>query len=54
MLGSVWWRLSPEAGLAKFGLLLFAALQIAFANFSEVPFAVENKVRLLRWSLISS
>lgn len=43
ILGTVWWRLSPEQGLAKFGLLLFCALQIAFANFSEVPFAVENK-----------
>lgn len=43
VLGSLWWRLPLDAGLPKFGLLLFAALQIAFANMSEVPVAVVDK-----------
>ena len=33
----------PARRLTKFGLLLFCALQIAFANMAEVPFAVEFK-----------
>lgn len=41
ILGSVWWRLPSDAGLSKFGLLLFSALQIAFANFAEVPHCVQ-------------
>ena len=28
ILGSVWWRLSPDAGFSKFGMLLFSALQV--------------------------
>jgi ABC-type multidrug transport system ATPase subunit/ABC-type multidrug transport system permease subunit len=43
ILGSVWFNLDKGQGLAKFGMLLFCVLQVAFANFSEVPFAVEYK-----------
>ena len=43
ILGSVWFNLSMSQGLAKFGMLLFCVLQVAFANFSETPFAVEYK-----------
>lgn len=43
ILGSVWFDLDMGQGLAKFGMLLFCVLQVAFANFAEVPFAVEYK-----------
>ena len=43
ILGSVWFNLSMSQGLSKFGMLLFCVLQVAFANFSETPFAVEYK-----------
>jgi energy-coupling factor transporter ATP-binding protein EcfA2 len=43
ILGLVWFDLSMSQGLAKFGMLLFCVLQVAFANFSETPFAVEYK-----------
>jgi ABC-type multidrug transport system ATPase subunit/ABC-type multidrug transport system permease subunit len=43
ILGSVWFDLSMSQGLSKFGMLLFCVLQVAFANFSETPFAVEYK-----------
>lgn len=43
ILGSVWFQLDDSQGFAKFGMLLFAALQVAFSNLSETPFAVEFK-----------
>lgn len=43
ILGSVWFQLDQSQGFAKFGMLLFAALQVAFSNLSETPFAVEFK-----------
>lgn len=43
ILGTVYWQLSISQGLGKFGMLLFAVLQVAFSNLSETPFAVEYK-----------
>lgn len=43
ILGSVWWQLDKTMGPQLFGLLLFATNIVAFANLSEVPFAVEFK-----------
>ena len=43
ILGSVWWQLDSSKGFQKFGMLLFATLQVAFSNLSETPFAVEFK-----------
>lgn len=42
--GSMWFKLSMSEGLQKYGMLLFALLQIAFANLAELPFAVEYKL----------
>lgn len=43
ILGTVFINIPLENGADKFGMFLFAALQVAFANFSEVPIAVVNK-----------
>ena len=42
--GSMWFNLNMSEGLQKYGMLLFALLQIAFANLAELPFAVEYKL----------
>ena len=43
ILGSVWYNLGRDDYYQKFALFLFGALQVAFTNFSELPYAVENK-----------
>ena len=43
ILGSVWFDLSLDRGFEKLGMLLFCVLHIAFSNFSEMTFSVEQK-----------
>ena len=42
--GSMWFKLNMSEGLQKYGMLLFALLQIGFANLAELPFTVEYKL----------
>jgi len=45
ILGSVFWDLGTGLSdvFSKYGLFLFGAMQVAFANFGEVPIAVQYK-----------
>ena len=43
ILGTVWFKLSLGQEMARFGMLLFCVMQVSFANFSEIPFAVQYK-----------